>query len=330
MGERAGAQRRFGGSTVGAAEDSPLHSSNPPQIDPLAPGRDGCHAVAVWSSSAPTTSRTTGFSPDDMAQPRPLTAKAAAGMATSWRPERQHLNRGQRPDTLSTIGPIARFPIGVPDPVIRCRSGVTCPSPPGQRSPSRLCATRCKRSNGHWRPGSSLRRQQPMTARVTCCRSTPRAGFVPGPGAQLFSQISRGSPARRVAGSGCRWPAHRPGCRLAGDGRVQQPARRDDQHLPTPPSSSSGPGASRGSSRPGRRSSKPWRPGRLWPSPSVRRNLTASAKRPHNYRIRLEVQAADANLNGLRKRGIVLENHDAAAPTVSMWATWTIFSMSCA
>src|SRR6266508_2150681 len=185
MGERAGAQRRFGGSTVGAAEDSPLHSSNPPQIDPLAPGRDGCHAVAVWSSSAPTTSRTTGFSPDDMAQPRPLTAKAAAGMATSWRPERQHLNRGQRPDTLSTIGPIARFPIGVPDPVIRCRSGVTCPSPPGQRSPSRLCATRCKRSNGHWRPGSSLRRQQPMTARVACCRSTPRAGFVPGPGAQL-------------------------------------------------------------------------------------------------------------------------------------------------
>jgi hypothetical protein len=84
------------------------------------------------SSSAPTTSCSTRFSLDDSARTRPLGAKPAAGMAgmaTSWRTGRQHLNQTARTTACSqsTSGPVARFPIGVPDPVIRCRSGFTCP-----------------------------------------------------------------------------------------------------------------------------------------------------------------------------------------------------------
>jgi hypothetical protein len=81
------------------------------------------------SSSAPTTSCSTSCSLDGSARARPLGAKPVAGMATSWRTERQHLNQTARTTACSqsTSGPLARFPIGVPDPVISCRSGFTCP-----------------------------------------------------------------------------------------------------------------------------------------------------------------------------------------------------------
>jgi hypothetical protein len=57
----------------------------------------------------------------------------------AWRPPgrrgSQDLNqdreneRERESDRLKsvTIGPVARFPVGMPDPISRCRSGVTCP-----------------------------------------------------------------------------------------------------------------------------------------------------------------------------------------------------------
>jgi hypothetical protein len=51
-------------------------------------------------------------------------------MATSWRTGSQHLNQAARTTACSrsTSGPVARFPIGVPDPVIGCRSGRHLPT----------------------------------------------------------------------------------------------------------------------------------------------------------------------------------------------------------
>jgi hypothetical protein len=131
----------FRRGTVGATEDGPAQLSQS-RIDPPAAGRcDGCHAAASWSS-APTTSRSTRFSHDATARAWPLTATAAAGMATSWRTGGSTSNQdrapthGQRsarsPDSPSACQTRHRMPLGR-----------HLPTAPGQRSRSRLRATRC-------------------------------------------------------------------------------------------------------------------------------------------------------------------------------------------
>ena len=96
----------FRRGTVRAAQDRP-RTARPSRgpTPPAAGRRDGCHAAARWSS-APTTSRSTRFSHDDPARARPLTA-TAAGMATSWRTGRQHLNQdtehGARQTAISQL-----------------------------------------------------------------------------------------------------------------------------------------------------------------------------------------------------------------------------------
>jgi hypothetical protein len=104
------------------------HRSTQSRIDPATPGRcDGCHAAASWSS-APNTRRSTRCSQDDTARARPLTATAAAGMATSWRTGRQHLNQDSGHDRLQSVNYRTGHPIPHrrARPVISCRSGVTC------------------------------------------------------------------------------------------------------------------------------------------------------------------------------------------------------------
>jgi hypothetical protein len=153
MAERAGGHRRFGGSRLARPRTAP-HNSTQSRIDPPAAGRcDGCHAAAS-GSSAPTTSRSTRFSHDDTARAWPLTAKAAAGMATSWRTGRQHLNQDTEhrarqtavsqpsdrlPDSHRRAGPRHRMPLGR-----------HLPTAPGQRSPGRLRATRCLCGQPAW------------------------------------------------------------------------------------------------------------------------------------------------------------------------------------
>jgi hypothetical protein len=147
MGERAGGHRRFGASGLARPRTAPA------LLDPVA-DRPSSSWTLRWLprrshlvvGSEP--SRSTRFSNDDTTRARPLTATAAAGMAISWRTGRQHLNRDREHDRLQSVNYRTGRPIPHrrARPVISCRSGVTCPPAPGQRSRSRLCATRCKRS----------------------------------------------------------------------------------------------------------------------------------------------------------------------------------------
>ena len=52
-------------------------------------------------------------------------------------PQPGHRTQSMTDCSQSTIGPVARFPIGMPDPVISCRSRVSC-----QRRPLLRCLKR--------------------------------------------------------------------------------------------------------------------------------------------------------------------------------------------
>jgi hypothetical protein len=120
MGLLAGGHRHLGGSHWTRAR--PPGTARPSRGSTLQP-LDAAMAATPQpiSSSAPTTTHSTRCNLDDSARARPLAATAAAGMAgmaTSWRTGRQHLNQTARTTACSqsTSGPLARFPIGARQP----------------------------------------------------------------------------------------------------------------------------------------------------------------------------------------------------------------------
>jgi hypothetical protein len=97
----------------------PPHCSTQSRIDPPAPGRcDGCHAAAIWSSAPnraapPGSAMTTphGHGRSRRRRRRAWRSPGGRGGSTST------TGTGSTTDcSRSTIGPVARFPIDVPDP----------------------------------------------------------------------------------------------------------------------------------------------------------------------------------------------------------------------
>jgi hypothetical protein len=142
----------------------PGHGSTAP-----AAGRcGGCHAAATWSSAPQPSRSTTRFSHGDTARARPLTA-TVAGMATSWRTGRQHLNQDCEHGRLQSVNDRTGRPI----PHRRARPrhqvplGRDLPTAPGQhsRSPA-LCNTLLK---------SQLRPAAPSAPLAVAATATPRS-----------------------------------------------------------------------------------------------------------------------------------------------------------
>jgi hypothetical protein len=122
--------------TVGAANDGP-RTARPSRGSTLQllGRRDGCHAAAVLVVGS-ETGCSTRFGHDDTTPARPLTATAAADMATSWRTGRQHRKQDREHDRRQSVNDRTGRP--TPHrrarPHHRMRSGVTCP--PHQASPA--------------------------------------------------------------------------------------------------------------------------------------------------------------------------------------------------
>jgi hypothetical protein len=102
----------------------------------------------------------------------------------------------------STIGPVARLPIDVPDPVIRRARprhqmplGRHVPTPPGQRSRSRLCATRCKRATHR-----QMLVEPSPTATSGVLHAQQRGGLAAQPVPHRPGRSRTRLPARRAAG----------------------------------------------------------------------------------------------------------------------------------
>src|SRR6266511_5361645 len=101
-GKRAGGHRRFGGSRLARPWTAPT------QLDPVVDRLLQLLDAAMGATPRPLGRRLRqraappGFSRDDTPRAWPLTATAAAGMATSWRTGRQHLNQDTEHEAQQT------------------------------------------------------------------------------------------------------------------------------------------------------------------------------------------------------------------------------------
>jgi hypothetical protein len=130
-GERAGGHRRFGGSRSARPSTAPPHRSTQPR-----PVGRRLRNLAAPPGSATTTQHgmaahgNSGSGHGDLLETR-SSASTRTGSTTNC--------------SQTTIGPVARFPIGVPDPSAAAARALPA-HPTGPAQPKRRCAPRWVRS----------------------------------------------------------------------------------------------------------------------------------------------------------------------------------------
>jgi hypothetical protein len=148
-----------------------------------------------------------GSDPQPLHQGQPMTTPHGHGRSRrrrqrAWRPPRGRggstATRHRAPSTTdcsqSTIGPVARLPIDVPDPVIGCaRASPAHPTRPAQPKPP--CATRCK-----WATHRRMLVEPSPTATSGVLHAQQRGGLAAQPVPHRPGRSRTRLPARRAAG----------------------------------------------------------------------------------------------------------------------------------